>query len=140
MAKLIYFFICLTIVFGTGYSLKCYKCDSEKLDGCVKNEKPTEQPCGNAPPNMAQFCFYKTAYDSVKKVNFANSSCIQVPAGSALDRSSIPDCKTPPAGIEIKECRVCALDLCNSAPLTSTSLITMMCLPLIFVFAKIFSH
>ncbi|KAK4873997.1 hypothetical protein RN001_013357 [Aquatica leii] len=121
MAKYLYVLLCLAITFGTGYSLKCYHCNSEKMDGCAKGEKPAEQPCGNPTPNHSQFCYYKVAYDTVRKINFANSSCIDVPAGSQLDKSSVPDCKNPPANVEIKECRVCATDLCNSASVFSSS-------------------
>ncbi|KAF5291537.1 hypothetical protein FQR65_LT01850 [Abscondita terminalis] len=130
-----------TTLFATfGYSLKCYNCHVEKGDGCIKSAKPVEQPCGNPTPNHSQFCYYKVAYDNVRKIHFTNSSCIEVPAGSQLDKSSVPDCKTPPANVEIKECRVCASDLCNSAPVFSSSFVTMMCLPVAFMFAKIFMH
>lgn len=55
-------FLYFIFVFFTGHALKCYMCNSEKQDGCIKHMSPKEQPCGN-PGDGTQFvCYYRTAY------------------------------------------------------------------------------
>jgi len=140
MEKFVCLLVCLAVFVHSGSAadskLKCYMCGSDKLDGCTKAANPREQVCGNPDPGFQFVCYYKVAYDTTRKMNMVNSTCIQIAQNSPLDKTSIKDCQTPPTGVEIKECRVCNTDLCNSAPVFSTSLFTLLCLPVMYMFTK----
>ncbi|XP_031352693.1 uncharacterized protein LOC116177752 [Photinus pyralis] len=131
MGIVIQSFVLITVVFSVAHSRRCFKCESEKTFGCAKEAKPNSVECGREEPGFTTFCSYRLFHHVERKVNISKSDCLQVKEGSILDRIVVPDCKNPPPGHNVIECKVCASELCNSAPLLSTSLLNL--LPLFFL-------
>ncbi|KAK4873995.1 hypothetical protein RN001_013355 [Aquatica leii] len=136
MEKFVCFVLCLAAFINAGSALKCYTCDSDKLDGCIKSNSPKDVMCGAASPTFQSVCSYKVLHDTAKKTDKVHAGCEQIAANAAVNKDSLADCKNAPAGMEVTECRVCNTDLCNSSPMVSASMISFLCLPLMYLVSK----
>ncbi|KAF5300644.1 hypothetical protein FQA39_LY11105 [Lamprigera yunnana] len=117
-------------------ALNCYTCESDKLDGCIKANNPKSVACGAATQGFQSVCLYKVLQDTAKKIDKVHSGCELIAASAAVSKESIPDCMTPPAGMTVKECKVCNSELCNSSAMTGASVISILCLPLMYLVSK----
>jgi len=133
MAKFVSLLLCLAAFVSTGYSLNCYHCHSEKLDGCIKSSSPKEQPCGNPTSGFKSVCYYKVTHNDAKKMDMVNATCAQLPLNAKPE--TLPECQPMP-GLKVPECRVCESNLCNSAPVFSNSFFALLCLPVMYFATK----
>ena len=136
MEKFVCFLMCVAAFISAGSALKCYTCESEKLDGCIKSSSLKDVPCGAPSTGFQSVCVYKVIHDSAKKSDKVHSGCELIASSAPLNKDSIADCKTPAPGMEIKECRVCNQDLCNSSSVLGASMISFLCLPLMYLMSK----
>ncbi|KAB0794235.1 hypothetical protein PPYR_13855 [Photinus pyralis] len=136
MEKFVCFLMCLVAFVSTASALKCYTCESDKLDGCIKSSNPKDVPCGNPAPNFVSVCTYKVFHDTAKNTDKVRAGCDQIASNLPMTKDNIPDCKQLQPGTDLKECRVCDKDLCNSSSVLGTSMVSFLCLPLMYLVTK----
>ncbi|KAB0794237.1 hypothetical protein PPYR_13857 [Photinus pyralis] len=107
--------ILLLIHARTCFGLRCYKCDSQEIDGCLKYTKPKNYTCGSKMSYFRQVCEYSVLYDTEKKIHQVHSGCELINEKDPVDTSLVRSCIDTPSNIQVVECRVCDRDLCNSA-------------------------
>ncbi|KAF5291538.1 hypothetical protein FQR65_LT01851 [Abscondita terminalis] len=123
------------VLIASGNALRCYHCESDKENGCKKESKPEEIKCGTPAVNYQIVCSYKAFYESHGNHHKVISGCETIPSHSPIDPTSINNCEDEKGIFNVKECRICKSDLCNSASLIDTSLLMRLLLPLTYVIA-----
>ncbi|KAK5641896.1 hypothetical protein RI129_010443 [Pyrocoelia pectoralis] len=131
---LIVIFVCIQ----SGYALKCYKCNSQTMDGCKKgSQNLQETTCSLEHPDFNQFCLLKFVYDEQQNKDNVLSGCETAPKSTSLNKN-ITQCQTD-GRYRVKECIVCDSELCNYTNSGSSIETSILCAASLFILSKLLS-
>ncbi|KAK4873996.1 hypothetical protein RN001_013356 [Aquatica leii] len=115
MGKYVYVVTCVLLLCETGFSLRCYVCDSTTIDGCIKETRPRNYTCGSKIGYFRQVCAYTVLHDDEKDDYKVHTGCELIYEKDPLSSNKVRSCLELPNNYQLKECRICDQDLCNSS-------------------------